>query len=85
MKNVNFKRVLKQAKFHGEIMLRGLALAIWGTLIVGTICFTGYGFWLIKTESGYAAVLDFILVCAMLILALVNIYVLGIKRRGAKK
>ena len=85
MKRFDFKKALKQAAVHAVIMLRGLAQAIWGALTFITICFTGYGFRLIKTESGYAAVVDFILVCAMLILALVNAYVLGNKRRGGKK
>lgn len=85
MRNVNFKKILKQVKFHVDIMLRGLARTLYGTLIAGLIAFAVYGFVLIKSEGGYAAVFDFIAACAMLLLALANAYLLGSKRRGAKK
>lgn len=85
MRNVNFKKVLKQVKFHAEVMLRGLARTLYGALIAGLIAFAVYGFVLIKSEGGYAAVFDFIAACAMLLLALANAYLLGSKRRGAKK
>jgi predicted lipid-binding transport protein (Tim44 family) len=85
MKKVNFKKVLKQVKAHADIMLRGLARMIYGTLIAGLLAFAIYGFVLIKSEGGYAAVFDFIAACATLILALANAYLLGSKRRGAKK
>lgn len=85
MKKVNFKKVLKQVKAHADIMLRGLARTLYGALIAGLIAFAVYGFVLIQTENGYAAVFDFIAACAMLILALANAYMLGNKRRGGKK
>lgn len=85
MRNVNFKKVLKQVKFHAEVMLRGLARTLYGALIAGLIAFAVYGFVLIKSEGGYAAVFDFIAACAMMLLALANAYLLGSKRRGAKK
>ena len=76
---------MKQAKFHADIMLRGLARTLYGALIAGLIAFAVYGFVLIKSENGYVAVFDFIAACATLILALANAYALGNKRRGAKK
>lgn len=85
MKNVNFKKVMKQVKFHTDILLRGLARTLYGTVIAGLMAFAVYGFVLIKSEGGYTAVFDFIAACAMLILALANAYMLGNKRRGAKK
>lgn len=85
MKSVNFKKVLKQVKAHADIMLRGLARTLYGALIAGLIAFAVYGFVLIQTENGYAAVFDFIAASATLILALANAYLLGSKRRGAKK
>lgn len=85
MRNVNFKKVMKQAKAHADIMLRGLARTLYGALIAGLIAFAVYGFVLIKSENGYVAVFDFIAACATLILALANAYLLGSKRRGAKK
>ena len=85
MKKFNFAKALKQVKFHADVLLRGLARTLYGTLIAGLIAFAVYGFVLIKAESGYAAVFDFIAAFAMLILALANAYLLGSKRRGGKK
>ena len=85
MNKIDFKKVLKQAKFHADVMVRGLARTLYGALIAGLIAFAVYGFVLIKSEGGYAAVFDFIAACATLILALGNAYLLGSKRRGGKK
>lgn len=83
--NTKFKKMIKQAKFHADILLSGLARTLYGALIAGLIGFAVYGFVLIKTENGYAAVFDFIGSCATMILALANAYVLGCKKRGGKK
>ena len=85
MKEIKFGKVLKQVKFHTSIVLRGLARTLYGTFVAGLIAIAVYGFVLIKSEGGYAAVFDFIASCATLILALANAYVLGCKKRGAKK
>lgn len=85
MKRVNFEKALKQAKFHADTLLRGLARTLYGALIASLIAIAVYGFILIKSEGGYAAVFDFIAACATLTVALGNAYLLGSKRRGAKK
>ena len=85
MKKVDFKKTLKHAKFHADVMLRGLARTLYGALIAGLFAIAVYGFILIKSEGGYAAVFDFIAACATLTVAMANAYVLGNKRRGAKK
>ena len=82
---MNIQKTYKKAKFHIDILLSGLARTLYGALIAGLIGFAVYGFVLIKTESGYTAVFDFIASCATLILALANAYVLGNKRKGGKK
>lgn len=85
MKNANFEKFLRQAKFHLGIVARGLARTLYGTWIAGLISTAVYGFVLIKSESGYAAVFDFIAAIAILVIALANAYALGSKRKGAKK
>ena len=85
MKKDNFEKALKQVKFHAGILLRGLARTVCGTLNAGLIAFAIYGFIAIKAEGGYAAVFDFVASCAVLMIALVNAYLLGSKRRGAKR
>lgn len=85
MKKVDMKKVLKQVTFHASVVLRGLGRTLYGALIAGLIAFAVYGFVLIKSEGGYAAVFDFVGSCATMILALANAYVLGCKKRGGKK
>ena len=85
MNSVDFRRGLKQVKVHADIMLRGLARTLYGAFTAGLIAFAVYGFILIKSEGGYAAVFDFIASIATLLVALGNAYLLGGKKRGAKK
>ena len=85
MNNVDFRKGMKQVKSHADIMLRGLARTVYGALVAGLFAIAIYGFILIKSEGGYAAVFDFIAACATLLVALGNAYLLGGKRRGAKK
>lgn len=82
---VNFGKFLKQAKFHALVMVRGLARTLCGAFITGMIALAIYGFVLIKSEGGYAAVFDFVAAIAVLMIALCNMYLLGSKRRGGKK
>ena len=82
---VNFEKFMKQTRIHLGFLARGLARTIYGAFITGLIAFAIYGFVLIKTEDGYAAVFDFIASCAVLVIALVNAYALGSKRKGGKK
>lgn len=83
--NTNFEKFLKQAKFHFGIVVRGLARTLYGTLIAGLIGTAVYGFILINSENGYAAVFDFIAAIAVLVIAVCNMYFLGSKRKGGKK
>ena len=81
----NFEKFLRQANFHFGIVLRGLARTLYGAFITGLVAIAIYGFVLIKGESGYAAVFDFIASIATLVIALANAYWLGGKRKGGKK
>lgn len=85
MKKVNLDKLQKQIEFHAGVLLKGLARTLYGSLIAGLIAFAFYGFVIIKTEGGYAAVFDFVASCATLAVALVNAYALGGKKRGKKK
>ena len=81
----NYEKFLMHTRFHLGIVLRGLGRTLYGCFIAGLIGFAIYGFVLIKSESGYAAVFDFIAATATLVLALANAYALGCKRKGGKK
>ena len=82
---MTFDKCMKMAKCHLEILLRGLARTLHGAFITGLIAIAVYGFVLIKTEDGYAAVFDFVAALAVLVVALCNVYLLGNKRKGGKK
>ena len=82
---VDNKSFMKQAKFHADILLRGIGRTLYGAFITGLIATSIYGFLLIGQEDGYAAVFDFIASCAVLVVALCNTYLLGGKRKGGKK
>lgn len=85
MNKENIMSVMGQVKFHTVIALRGLAKTIWGALVAGLIGIAVYGFAAAGKESGYLAVGDFVTSCATLVVALVNVYQMGCKRKGGKK
>lgn len=85
MKKDDFKKALKKALFHGGILLRGLVRTLFGALNACLIAAAVYGFVMIKQEGGYTAVFEFIGACALLMIALANAYLLGCRKRGAKR
>ena len=85
MKKDDFKKALKKAQFHGGVLLRGLVRTLFGALNACLIAMAVYGFVMIKQEGGYTAVFSFIGACALLMIALANAYLLGCKKRGAKR
>ena len=66
-------------------LLRGLARTLFGALNACLIAAAVYGFVMIKQEGGYTAVFEFIGACALVMIALANAYLLGCKKRGAKR
>ena len=85
MDKVKFQKAMEQASFHASIVLKGFTRTIYGALIAGLVGFAVYGFMSIGKESGYIAVADFVTSCATLAVALCNMYMMGRKRKGAKK
>lgn len=86
MKKVNFSNFLEAVSFHGNIIIRGIGRAIYGAFITGLIGLAAYGFISIRHEAGYTAVFDFIYAIATLVVAMCNVYLLGVnKKRGGKK
>jgi hypothetical protein len=85
MKKDDFKKALKKAQFHGGVLIRGLVRTLFGALNACLIAAAVYGFVLIQEEGGYTAVFEFIGACALVLIALANAYLLGCKKRGAKR
>lgn len=85
MEKVNFKKVLSIVKFHATVMARGFARTLYGAAVAGLILIAGYGFVVIQSETGYAAVCDFVAAIATAVVALSNMYFIGQKKRGGKR
>ena len=79
------KDALRNVAGHAGMLLKGLIRTVCGALNAGLIAFSVYGFVNIRHEGGYAAVFDFIASCAILMIALLNVYLLGANKRGKKK
>lgn len=85
MKKVNFNKVLGQVKFHSSIVLKGFIRTVYGALVAGLLAVAVYGFISINGEAGYVAVGDFVASTATLVVAMFNVYCMGMKKRGGKK
>ena len=84
MEAVQIKKFWKAFKFHTKIALRGFCRTVCGAAVAGLIAMAVYGFVSVTTETGWTAVCDFIASCATLFVALLNMYVMGCKKKGAK-
>lgn len=79
------KKAMVVAWFHTRTFLRGLGRVIGSTTVAGAASVSVYGFTLISGETGYAAVGDFVASCALLVIALMGIYVVGRRDQRYKK
>ena len=84
MEAVQIKKAWKTFKFHARVALRGFCRTVYGALVAGLIALAIYGFVSVTNETGWTAVCDFIASCATLIVALLNMYLVGGKKKGAK-
>lgn len=73
----DFKSVAKAIGFHCKIALKGLARMIFGTGTTGILALAIYGFITVSSESGWAAVCDFVAASALLFMGLICMYVQG--------
>lgn len=75
----------EELRKHLKIMLKGFLRTLHGTATAGLLVFAVYGFAAIPAEGGYIAVADFVVSVATLVVALLNVYLLGkggTKRKG---
>lgn len=85
MDKVKIRNILANASYHASILLKGLARTLYGALIAGLFGVAFYGFLRIANEDGYLAVFDFIASVATFVVAVFNMYCIGIKKGRAKK
>ena len=84
MEAVQIKKAWKTFKFHAKIAWRGFYRTLYGAAVAGLLAMAVYGFMSVSNETGWTAVCDFIASCATLVVALLNIYVMGCKKKGEK-
>lgn len=82
----NFKIALRGAWFHGRVLAKGLVKALCGAAASGLGWLGVHGYAMIPTEGGYTAVCDFIASTAMVIVAILGMYLMGGRcRKPGKK
>lgn len=77
------RKAVSRAVYHSKILLRGLAKTLYGTSVSGLVGLAVYGFVMIPTEGGYAAVCEFVVASITLGIAISAMYSFG--GRGRKK
>lgn len=83
MNKVTIKKVWDTFKFHARIAWKGLYRVLYGTLIAVLLAVSVYGFMVVSTENGWAAVANFILSTGLLVLSGLCIYCMGIGGKNA--
>ena len=84
MEKEKIQKTIAKVKFHTKIIVRGLLRMIYGTSVAGLIGLAVFGFSCITKETGWAAVSGFFISCATLVVAALNIYIMGRPRKAAK-
>lgn len=84
MNAVQIKKAWKAVKFHTKIAWRGFCGTLYGAAVAGLIALAVYGFVSVSSETGWTAVCDFVASCATLVLALANMYLIGVNKKGVK-
>ena len=85
MEAVQIKRAWATVKFHAKIAWKGLYRTLYGAAVAGLIALAVYGFVSVTTETGWTAVCDFTASFATLVVALLNMYLIGGRKKGGAK
>jgi hypothetical protein len=82
---LNVKRFMKNVRFHGLVLLKGMMRMLFGTATAGLMGLAVYGFVTVSAEGGYMAVGDFLVAMATVVVAGACMYAMGCGKKGAKK
>ena len=83
---MELKSVWNTICHHGKILWKGFLRMVYGALTAGLFALSAYGFIMIKGESGWTAVCEFIASAATAIVALAAMYSQGgCRKRGARR
>lgn len=77
MDKVAVRKAWNTFKFHVRIVWKGFYRTLCGTSIAALLAVSVYGFMVVSTENGWAAVTDFILSVGVLAMSSVFIYGMG--------
>ena len=84
MEATQIKNAWKVVKFHSKIAWRGFYRTLYGTAVAGLVAMSVCGFVSVTNKTGWTAVCEFIASCAILVVALSNMYLMGGCKKGAK-
>ena len=79
---IDSKKISRAVVFHTRILLKGFVKILCGAFITAVIAVGVYGFISVPGEDGYAAVCDFLISAALVLVALCGMYLMG--GRGKK-
>lgn len=82
---IDVKRFMKNVRFHGLVLLKGMMRMLFGTATAGLMVMAVYGFITVSSEGGYLAVGEFLMAMASVFVAGACMYAMGCGKRGAKK
>ena len=80
-----FKKVMKCIRYHGSVLLKGFLVMLAGTSIMALLAVSVYGFCVVPSDGGYAAVVDFLVGTVCMGVAVACLYTIGGGKKGAKK
>ena len=81
MTKAKLKRMLTEVGLHSRIFFSGFKRMVFGAMTAGLFAVAIYGFCLIPSEDGYAAVVDFSTSIATLVVAFACTYFQGTFRK----
>lgn len=76
-RSMELKKTVGVVVHHGKILLRGLVKTLYGTAVSGLAGLAVYGFVMIPSEGGYAAVCEFMVAALTLGMAMGAMYAFG--------
>lgn len=86
MTKSDLRKKLISVGHHAGILSKGFVRMLWGATLMIMIVAGVYGFTVIPSEDGYAAVGDFLFSITSLSIAIVGIYLMGRNSgKGSKK
>ena len=83
---IDLKQMSRYIAYHSKILFKGFVQTLCGALLTVLIAAGSYRMFVIPTEGGYIAVLDFLLSTSTIYAGFAGMHIMGRPvKRGAKK